>query len=89
MELAGKYLPNQRQVVAYPQEIAPGKYVDQYTVNKSDINRYKQGDYFVWGGPKVGLFWASDIQTIDTLKPKPIEHAYEVVNKANQALITN
>ena len=36
MELAGRYLPNQyqRQVVAYPHEVAPGKYVDQYVVNQ-------------------------------------------------------
>jgi hypothetical protein len=87
MDLAGKYLSDQRQPIAYPREIAPGKYVDQYDVNQSHIVRYKQGDHLVWGGPKVGMFWASDIQTLESLIPKPIEHAYAVTKAANKDLI--
>jgi ABC-type Zn2+ transport system substrate-binding protein/surface adhesin len=90
MELAGRYLPNQyqRQVVAYPHELAPGKYVDQYVVNQSDVTRYKQGDHLIWGGPKVGMFWASDVQTLESLVPKSIEHAYAVTKTANKNLVT-
>jgi hypothetical protein len=87
MELAGKYLPGQRQIVAYPREIAPGKYVDQYVVNQSHAVRYKQGDHLIWGGPEVGMFWASDVQALGSLAPKPIEHAYAVTKAANKDLI--
>jgi hypothetical protein len=84
MNLAGRY----RQVVAYPNEISPGVYADQFNVNNLTIERYKQGDHLIWGGPQVGMFWASDVQTTSTLKPKSIEHAYEMVNKANKDLIS-
>ena len=91
MELAGRYLSNQhqRQVVAYPYEIAPGKYVDQHVVNQSDVTRYKQGDHLIWGGPKVGMFWASDVQTLESLAPKSIEHAYAVTKAANKDLVAS
>ena len=82
MQLAGKY---NLQEVAYPHEVSPGKYVDQHVVNDYTIQRYKQGDHLVWGGPQVGMFWASDIQA--ELKPQPIEHAYKVVAQANKDLV--
>jgi hypothetical protein len=83
MELAGKY----KQIVAYPSEVAPNTYVDQHVVNDYTIQKYKQGDHLIWGGPAVGMFWASDIQDIRSLQPKPIEHAYQVVKTANKELL--
>jgi hypothetical protein len=82
MQLAGKY---NQQIVAYPQEINPGTHADQHVVNDYTVKRYQQGDHLVWGGPEVGMFWASDIQA--ELKPQPIEHAYKVVAQANKDLI--
>jgi hypothetical protein len=84
MELAGKYVD---QVVAYPREVASGKYIDQHVVNEYTSKRYAQGDHLIWGGSNVGMFWASDVQDIKSLKPKPLEHAYQVVNQANKDLI--
>ena len=81
MLLAGKY---DSRLVSYPTEITPGKYFDQHVVNDYTVQRYKQGDHLIWGGPNVGMFWASDVQA--ELKPMPIEHAHKVVMQANKDL---
>ena len=87
MQLAGKYnteLLNNAQFLTYPHEISPGEYIAEHAVTQNTIQRYQQGDHLVWGGPQVGMFWASDIQA--ELKPMPIEHAYKVVAQANKEL---
>jgi hypothetical protein len=83
MDLAGKY----RQEVAYPQQLAPGKYADQYSLNENVIERYNAGDHLIWGGPKVGMFWASDATNLASLQPKPVEHAIETLKQANKELM--
>ena len=89
MELAGKYsnVASARQMVAYPREVAPDIYVDQYTLVPNDLKRYEQGDHLIWGGRNAGMFWASDVQTTTTLQPKPIEHAYQVIAQANEDIM--
>lgn len=74
-------------MVAYPNEVAPSVYVDQYTLTPTVIKRYEQGDHLIWGGLNAGMFWASDVQTTTSLKPKPVEHAYQVITQANKEIM--
>lgn len=37
--------------------------------------RYEAGDHLVNAGPEIGLFWASNIQSVETLPKQGLEHA--------------
>jgi hypothetical protein len=50
------------------------------------VEAYKSGNHLVYGGPEVGFFWATDISALGTHRPKPIEHAIQVLSKPLKGL---
>jgi hypothetical protein len=85
MDLAGKYITklNNERLIAYPNESHPH---GEQVITKDVVNKYKMGDHLVDGGPGVGLFWASAVQDIRSLQPKPLEHAMQMIQLDNARL---
>ena len=82
MDLAGKYFAklNNERMIAYPSEGHPQ---GENILDKKVINKYQIGDHLVDGGPGFGLFWASAVQDIRSLQPKPLEHAMQMIQLDN------
>ena len=54
--------------------------VDGQPVTMNDLRQqYSTGNHIVDGGPEVGLFWASNIQSPSTLQPLPLSHGTEAL----------
>jgi hypothetical protein len=85
MDLSGKYITklNNERLISYPTEGHPH---GENVLTKSVVNKYQMGDHLVDGGPGVGLFWASAVQDIRSLQPKPLEHAMQMIQLDNTRL---
>lgn len=44
--------------------------------------KYSAGDHLIDAGPEVGVFWASNITSVDNLQPMPFAHAVQVLGEA-------
>ena len=66
-----------------------GKYanLDLGSINGLDIvEAYKSGNHLLYGGPEVGFFWATAVSALGTHRPKPIEHAIQVLSEPLRGL---
>lgn len=61
--------------------IVEGFFVDGELISLDEVKRgYQMGDHIVDAGPGQ-LFWASNIQTTQTLQPKPLEHGLQILSR--------
>ncbi len=42
---------------------------------------YARGNHLVDGGPEVGLFWATNISSIETHRPRPLQEGLQMLAK--------
>ena len=63
--------------------------VDGQPVTMNDLRQqYSTGNHIVDGGPEVGLFWASNIQSPSTLQPLPLSHGTEALGISNPGQVS-